>query len=201
MNSLLRTRRGQIKGRLGEIRNGRELGYRACTARFIWHACIDCGKERWVILKGGNPGHTQCRSCIHRGQLGELCQNWKGGRRYNSSGYVLVYLYPDDFFFKMADVKHYISEHRLVMAKHLNRCLLPWEIVHHKNGTKTDNRLENLVLLPSRRYHLPDTLIKVRIKRLEAKVEEQAKLIRLLQWQIKGERIYEKFIEKAEDKQ
>ena len=132
--------------KLGEVKYGREIGKASKSNKFIWHACIDCGKKRWVVLNKEFPVSQVCKGCKNENFIkwGEDHPRWKGGRHL-LFGYVMVLLSPDNFFYSMAS-KGYIKEHRLIMAKHLGRCLLKTEHIHHKNGVRGDNRIENLEL-------------------------------------------------------
>lgn len=71
---------------------------------------------------------------------------YKGGRTQHHEGYILIWMEPDDLLKAMRPRNGYVGEHRLVMARHLGRVLTSEETVHHINGNKEDNRLENLQL-------------------------------------------------------
>jgi len=170
--------------KLGEIRGAKELGY-VGDGRLIWHACPMCGKERWGQLRKGEPTKKRCMSCAARlreKRMGSINANWKGGRWENSQGYIAIRVYPDDFFFPMADVNGYVLEHRLVVAKALGRCLQSWEIVHHKRGfAKDDNRYPETLQLVQEMQHNQITLVEGKIDNLEDKVRKQAQEIGILQ--------------------
>ena len=65
-----------------------------------------------------------------------------GSGHINKSGYRLIFR-PDHPNAKGNGV---ILEHRWVMSEHLGRPLCSDEVVHHKNGNRLDNRIENLEL-------------------------------------------------------
>jgi transposase-like protein len=68
-----------------------------------------------------------------------------------NTGYICVLPNKDDPVHGMKHGKSgYVLEHRLVMARHLGRALTDDETVHHINGDRADNRLENLQLRSGR---------------------------------------------------
>lgn len=86
--------------------------------------------------------------------------HWKEGRR-KCNGYICI-LSPEHPFKNKNETVH---EHRLVVEKHINRYLAKNEVVHHINGIKTDNRVQNLMVFTSNsahsRYHTDQTNVKL----------------------------------------
>ena len=80
--------------------------------------------------------------------VGSKHPSWKGGRRIRR-GY--VYIWVKEHPNKTTD--GVMAEHRLVMEKSLGRYLTKEERVHHLNGNKSDNKLENLILFPNENEH------------------------------------------------
>lgn len=104
--------------------------------------CIRCGSEFYKkqsdILLG--RGIFCSKSCKGKNS-GPQSHNWKGGVNY-CNGYLKVYV----------GLGRYREQHRVIMEKLLGRKLHTDEIVHHRNGKKDDNRIENLEIM-SRAEH------------------------------------------------
>jgi ribosome-binding protein aMBF1 (putative translation factor) len=103
----------------------------------------DCGKQFPAYKARVMYCSRVCSDKIFaQNQMGENNPNWSGGFTH-VSGYRKIKVgkgHPG------ADDHGYILEQRHVMQEKLGRPLTSFEYVHHKNGDRTDNRLENLEL-------------------------------------------------------
>jgi len=107
--------------------------------------------------------HTNS-GCFKKGDnIGTNHRNWKGGREVTKFGYVLIYSpnHPKAH-------KNKVFEHIIIMEGHIGRHLLEEERIHHINGNKEDNSVENLILCNSQSEHIklyhPDIGIDTRFK-------------------------------------
>jgi predicted nucleic acid-binding Zn ribbon protein len=104
--------------------------------KYIRKPCPICGKTV-------TDRRTYCsKSCANRGWVGP-------GRKPNIGKYIRIYK-PD---YPGSDKTGYIPEQRYVMEQHLGRLLTKKEVVHHLNGDRHDNRIENLHLCQSTSDH------------------------------------------------
>lgn len=183
---------------IGEKQRGNKLGYKS-NAIHIWAICAKCGKGRWVTIY--NINRKLCHDCvIHSKEFSKLQSDshqgfhhtpetkqkmhelwlakphfWKGGVIPDGHGYIQVILRATDPYFTMANKRGYVKQHRLVMAKYLGRCLEADELVHHKNGVRTDNRICNLAIV-KHHSHANRTYISTlqqRIRELENQLATQ----------------------------
>lgn len=90
------------------------------------NTCIDCEI-------GCTLNYDRCIKCANRYRMGYI-----EGKSITKNGYVLL-----------RTNNRSILEHRYVMENHIGRQLFSHETVHHKNGVRNDNRLENLELWSS----------------------------------------------------
>lgn len=107
--------------------------------------CDNCGKyfkTYKCYLKRARKNHFCCKKCEGEYKsLNNTFENWVGGYISKSTGYKTIRI----------NGKNY-DEHRLVMQKYLGRKLQKNEVVHHINGNKLDNRIDNLKLMTNQEH-------------------------------------------------
>lgn len=124
--------------------------------------------NNFIIACGFTPKEPTISSLARKNSIlsrkGVRSGHWKGGRIKDKFGYIQVWR-PEHPNCKTAG---YIHEHRLVMSEYLGRPLTKGENIHHKNGIRDDNRIENLELWIS---HQPSG------QRLKDKIEDAINLL------------------------
>lgn len=123
--------------------------------KFCSHACygisrrkpkieVECGRcdKSFLVF----PGEIARAKRLGRQKVycSRSCRARDRRRSFNS--YAHLRLSDDHSYRAMATANGLILEHRLAMAQHIGRLLLPHEDVHHLNGNRSDNRIENLEL-------------------------------------------------------
>lgn len=114
-------------------------------------ACGCGGRTRLVSQTSKKNGRVkgQCNKYIighsFKKLSGKEHSNWKGGRHI-MLGYIKVYQPSHPCAYGIG----YMLEHRLVMEEYLGRYLDAGEIVHHIDGSRDNNVIENLELCLSK---------------------------------------------------
>jgi hypothetical protein len=102
-----------------------------------WEFKCDCGSLKVISAYSVRYGSVVSCGCYNKEKSsGDNNHNWKGGRILRPDGYVMIKVPSGS----------YKPEHRKIMEDFLGRELLDDENVHHKNGLRDDNRIENLEL-------------------------------------------------------
>ena len=78
-----------------------------------------------------------------RARIGAKSSSWKGGKKRNAKGYILVMTKGHP----RADQFGYVMEHIVVAENQIGRFIGCDEVVHHINGIKDDNKIENLQVM------------------------------------------------------
>jgi hypothetical protein len=107
-----------------------------------WECLCDCGNIKYHLFHDLSSRKVKSCGCYGKEtarnrMLGDNNFGWKGGNGFkNSRGYI--------------EIKHGLNrgklQHRVVYEEYYNVKLQPSQSIHHINGDRADNRIENLEL-------------------------------------------------------
>jgi predicted ribonuclease toxin of YeeF-YezG toxin-antitoxin module len=100
----------------------------------------NCGTIKFINFKSIIKNVSKSCGCYRKtlykeNKFGMGNTNWKGGKVINSGGYIEIRFN-----------NKYVKEHRYVYEQHYGITLTLNQNIHHINGDRLDNRIENLEL-------------------------------------------------------
>jgi hypothetical protein len=114
-------------GKLKVVGYSHRVKYKSGSAKKFWNCICDCGGR--IVTDSSALISARTTSCG--------CSRIRKGGKISRDGYRNVY---------SKELKKYILEHRLIWETHYNVKLKPHQNIHHINGDRLDNRIENLEL-------------------------------------------------------
>lgn len=130
----------QVKSCDWRLKNGRAM----YCSRKCAHEANRTGENKECPICGETFYTTRNKTCSAECGRKLKSRNWNH-KTYMEGGYIVE-------FVNGYNKKGNLKQHRRIMEEFLGRPLDKDEIVHHKNGNKTDNRIENLEVM-SREQH------------------------------------------------
>jgi hypothetical protein len=116
--------------------------------------CENCGIEFETYRSPSNMKKLKPRfcslKCIGESQKGINNPSYKNGKHFDANGYVVLFK-PEHPF---CGVRKSILEHRFIMECKIGRYLKKEEIVHHIDGNKSNNDINNLMLFKNQSEHI-----------------------------------------------
>lgn len=105
--------------------------------------------EGHMGIRLGKKASLETKKKMSESHKGNKNGHWRGGKVETGRGYLSIFSpeHPNK------DRNQYVPEHRLLMEQKLGRYLNKKEIVHHINGNKKDNKIENLILFKNNIEH------------------------------------------------
>tara|TARA_Y100000034_G_scaffold134723_1_gene203986 strand:- start:298 stop:762 length:465 start_codon:yes stop_codon:yes gene_type:complete len=104
------------------------------------------GESLTQLAEAFDSNYGTVRLCVLRQgvELRKRGAKYQGNRTLNQHGYIYIRLPKGHEDFHLQHKGGYILEHRYFMAKHLGRALEDHESVHHIDGDRTNNSIDNL---------------------------------------------------------
>lgn len=155
-----------FKFRNDSIRNKNNFCSKKCMQSKVILQCKICNKD--FRKAGFHKNHAMCHSCYIKDFYVKNPDKLDNTRKRNRVRQRVINGIPVDLPIRSRKINGYVDangykivykdiientwkcgrihEHIWVMSQHLGRHLIKGETVHHKNGIKNDNRIENLEL-------------------------------------------------------